>query len=109
MTQDNYKQAIRDTQCLLHDLLHDPNHGTLAFRGKRGLEDLNVLTPDNLENLVSGAVLMIDGEEWMAIASDFDEPRQWQHYGGRRLVSSEELYVIALEHEENLRYCHSGY
>ena len=109
MTQDTYEQAILDTRRLLHDLLHDPDHGTLGFRGKNDLKDLIVLTPGDLEDLVSGAVLAIDGEEWMALASDFHEPRQWQHYGGRRLVSSEELYIIALEHEENLRYCHSGY
>lgn len=108
MTNINYMNAINEAKGLLSALLSDPDHGKLTFRGLHGQEDLTITSPHELERLISGTVLAIDGAEWMLLAwGDLGE-RQWQgHFGSSRLTS-EALYALALEDADNLALCHRG-
>lgn len=108
MTQDNYMIAIREAQALVTEILNDPVHGKLTFAGRNGLEDKIIASPRDLYTLPLGSVLAINGAEWMALDRDFDEVRQWQHYGGRNRATNEELYLIALKATGGLQYCHEG-
>lgn len=105
---DNYMNAIREAQALVIEILNDPDHGKLMFAGRNGLEDEIITSPRDLDALPSGSVLAISGVEWMAVNSGFAEPQQWQHCGGRKRATNEELYLIALKTPNNLQYCHEG-
>ena len=108
MTNNNYMNAIHEAQALVTEILNDPDHGKLTFAGRNGLEDEIITSPRDLDELFPGSVLAISGVEWMALDSGFVEPRQWQHYGGRKRATNEELYLIALKTPNNLQYCHEG-
>lgn len=68
MTNDNYLEAIIEAKGLLSELLEDPDHGKLTFKGLNGLEDLTITGPQELEDLISGTVLAIGIGEWMAMS-----------------------------------------
>jgi hypothetical protein len=40
MTNNNYMDAINEAKSLLKELLNDPDHGKLTFKGMHGLSDL---------------------------------------------------------------------
>lgn len=109
MTDDNYLKAIGDAQRLLTELLNDPEHGKLTFKGAHGLDDLVITGPSALNAPTSGAALMIDGDEWMALGSNAFGPRQWQHFAGGCRATNEELYLLALKNADDLYYIHDGY
>lgn len=109
MTDDNYMRAIGDTQRLLAELLNDPEHGRLTFKGVSGLDDLIIAGPEKLNNLSSGAVLIIDGDEWLALSHQVGKPRQWQCYFAEHRMASTELYLLALKNADDLHYVHDGY
>lgn len=115
MTDSNYRTAIDDVQDLLIELLDDPEHGKLTFKGLRGLDDLTITGPNGahgLNLLPFGTVLAIDNQEWMAIGRGADgrsgEYVQWQHVAGNLRFTSAELYIRALKSHNNLRHCHKG-
>lgn len=108
MTDDNYVKAIHEAQDLLTELLNDPDHGKLIFKGRRGLSDLTITGPRELNGLISGAVLSIGGGEWMALDMRAGDAPQWQHYCGTRRATNEELYLTALANADHLSYCHTG-
>lgn len=108
MTDDNYMNAIREAQNLLNELLDDPEHGKLTFKGINGLADLTITTPYDLDCLESGTVLTIVGGEWMRFAMRGSGHAWWQHYGGEGRMTSDALYRYALEREANLQYCYKG-
>lgn len=109
MTDTNYMNAISEARNLLTELLNDPDHGKLTFKGLNGLNDLTIAGPRELNNLISGAVLSIGGAEWMALGMRVGEAPQWQHYCGTRHATNEELYLIALADADRLLYCHTGF
>lgn len=109
MADDNYLKAIGDAQRLLAELLDDPEHGKLTFKGVLGLDDLTVTGPEKLNNLSSGAVLIIGGDEWLALRHQVGEQRQWQCYLTERRMASKELYLLALKNADDLYYVHDGY
>ena len=109
MTNNNYMRAIGDTQRLLAELLNDPDHGKLTFAGLRGLDDLTITGPQELNHLSSGAVLIINGDEWLALSHQMGMPRQWQCYVTERRMASDELYLLALKNADGLYYVHNGY
>lgn len=108
MTDDKYLKAIGDAQRLLTELLNDPDHGELTFKGARGLDDLTITGPEELNEVTSGALVVIDDVEWMALGQNVREPRQWQRFTGGHRATSEELYRLALENADNLYYIHDG-
>ena len=109
MSDNKYLQAIRDVQRLLTELLNDPEHGELTFKGMGGLDDLTITGPEKLNNLSSGAVLSIDDDEWLALSHQMGKPRQWQCYLEGRRMASKELYIHALDNADELYYIHDGY
>lgn len=109
MTDDKYLKAIDEAQRLLGALLNDPEHGTLTFKGANGLDDLDISGPEKLNNLTSGAVLTIDGNEWLALSHQVGEPRQWQCFWKGRRMMSKELYIHALNNADDLYHIHDGY
>lgn len=109
MSDDKYLQAIDEAQRLLTTLLNDPAHGKLTFKGANGLDDLDITGPEKLNNLSSGAVLMIDGNEWLALSHQVGEPRQWQCYLTDHRMASKGLYLLALKKADDLYYIHDGY
>ena len=109
MTDDKYLKAIEDAQRLVTTLLNDPEHGELTFKGARGLDDLTITDPEKLNNLSSGAVLVIDGNEWIALSHHVGEPRQWQCFLVGRQMMSKDLYLLALKNKNDLYYIHDGY
>lgn len=109
MTDDNYLYAINEAQNLLTELLSDPEHGRLTFKGVSGLDDLTITGPQELNNLSSGAVLIIDGNEWLALSHQVGKPRQWQCYFAEHRMASTELYLLALKNADDLYYVHDGY
>lgn len=109
MSDDKYLQAIDEAQRLITTLLNDPEHGKLTFKGMNGLADLTITGPEKLNNLSSGAVLIIDGDEWLALSHQVCEPRQWQCFIGEQRMMSEDLYLSALEDADELYYIHDGY
>lgn len=108
MTDSNYLKAIGDAQSLLVELLEDPEHGELTFKGLRDRDDLTITDPSQLDDLTSGAVVAIGGGEWMALNLTAHGPRQWQHYSGQRRATGEELYLLALKNADDLYYVHDG-
>lgn len=108
MTNDNYANAIIEAKGLLSELLNDPDHGKLTFKGLNGLDDLTITGPQELENIVSGAVLAIGIGEWMAMSRPPEGGRYWQNFRGSRVATSAELYIHALKQPDNLTYCHKG-
>lgn len=108
MTNDNYANAIIEAKGLLSELLNDPDHGKLTFKGLNGLEDLIITSPQELEDLISGTVLAIGIGEWMAMSRPPEEGRYWQNFRGNRGATSAELYIRALKQPDNLTYCHKG-
>lgn len=108
MSSDNYLNAINEARDLLTELLNDPEHGKLTFKGLNGLNDLTITSPRGLNGPSAGTVLIIDGDEWMAITGGMLGPRQWQHYKGTWRVTNEELYILALENASDLKHCHDG-
>lgn len=108
MSDNKYLQAIRDAQRLLTELLNDPEHGNLTFKGARGLGDLTITGPEELNDVISGALVVIGDVEWMALGHNVCEPRQWQRFTGGHRATSEELYRLALENADNLHYIHDG-
>lgn len=42
MTDSNYREVIDDVQDILTELLDDPEHGKLTFKGLHGLDDLTI-------------------------------------------------------------------
>lgn len=109
MSDNNYLKAIGDAQRLLTALLNDPEHGKLTFKGARGLDDLTITSPEKLNNLSSGAVLIINGDEWLALSHQVGAQRQWQCYLSERRMTSKELYIHALNNADDLHYIHDGY
>lgn len=109
MTDDNYLNAINEAQNLLTELLSDPEHGKLTFEGINGLDDLTITGPQELNNLSSGAVLIIDGNEWLALSHQVGKPRQWQCYIAEHRMTSKELYLLALKNADDLHCVHDGY
>ena len=66
MTDSNYRTAIDDVQDLLIELLDDPEHGKLTFKGLHGLDDLTITGPNGahrLNLLPFGTVLAIDNQD----------------------------------------------
>lgn len=108
MTYDNYMDAINEAQNLLTELLNDPEHGKLTFRGLRGLEDLTITSPQGLEDLISGTVLAIDSSEWMGLTTCEGEHRHWQNFASPKVATSEKLYTLALKKPSSLSYCHKA-
>lgn len=108
MTDDNYMRAIGDAQHLLAELLNDPEHGRLTFKGINGLNDLIITGPNMLDGCTSGAVVVIDGDEWMSLASRRLGLRQWQCFVGGLQATNEELYLLALKNADDLHYAHTG-
>ena len=108
MTDDNYMNAIREAQNLLNELLNDPDHGKLTFKGINGLDDLIITQPQELDDLISGTVLVIDRREWMALTTSLHTPRPWQCFRHGTRVTSKELYTLALMRPSDLTYCHVG-
>lgn len=108
MTDSNYLKAIGDAQRLLTELLDDPEHGKLTFKGTRGLDDLIVTGPKGLDDVTAGGVVVIGDAEWMALSYNVCEPRQWQHYSGGQRATGEELYLLALKNADDLHYAHTG-
>lgn len=108
MTDDNYMNAIQEAQSLLDELINDPDHGKLTFEGLRGLSDLTITGPCELNDLTCGTVLSIGGGEWMALKAHPGEAPLWQHYGGMRRLTNKELYLHALADAERLAHCHAG-
>ena len=106
MTNDNYLNAIIEAKGLLSELLNDPDHGELTFKGLDGLEDLIIISPQELEDLVSGTVLAIGNGEWMAISHSLEEGRYWQGFRASKIATSAELYIRALKEPNNLTCCH---
>ena len=109
MTDDKYLQAIQEAQDLLTELLNDPEHGKLTFKGLRGRDDLIITGPQQLGDLISGTVLAIAHSEWMAITPYMGERRHWQNFAGSLVATSEELYIHALKESGNLQYCHKAF
>jgi hypothetical protein len=108
MTDDNYVNAIDEAQKLLNELLNDPDHGKLTFKGLRGLDDLIITEPRQLGIVATGSVIAIGVHEWMALSMGVDEYRLWQGCRGGRAETSEQLYLIAARTQSNLSYCHAG-
>ena len=108
MTNDNYANAIIEAKGLLSELLNDPDHGKLTFKGLNGLDDLTITGPQELEDIVSGTVLAIGIGEWMAMSRPLERDRYWQNFRGSRVATSAELYICALKEPDNLTYCHRG-
>lgn len=108
MADDNYLEAINEAQNLLTELLNDREHGKLTFKGRNSLDDLTITGPHGLNSLAPGAVLTIDGDEWMALTERMLGSRQWQCFAGARRASNEELYIIALKNADELAHCHNG-
>ena len=108
MTDDNYMRAIGDAQRLLAELLNDPEHGKLTFEGINGLNDLIITGPSGLDDCISGAVVVIGGDEWMSLDPCYPRRRQWQCPVGGLQTASEELYFIALKNADDLYYAHTG-
>ena len=108
MTHDNYMRAIGDAQRLLAELLSDPDHGKLTFEGINGLNDLVITGPSGLDGCTSGAVVVIDGNEWMALSIRPIRPQRWQCFMGGMQATSEDLYLLALKNADDLHYAHTG-
>lgn len=108
MTDDNYMEAIERAQDLLDALLNDPNHGALMFEGVNGLDNLIITGPNELDTLTSGTVLAICREEWMALGTIGCHGVRWQHFMSGKRVTSERLYLNALDNESDLLVCHKG-
>lgn len=108
MTNNNYMNAINEAKKLLKELLNDPEHGKLTFKGVRGLNDLVITGPGELDDVISGALVAIDDAEWMALGYNVREPRQWQRFTGGHRATSEELYLLALKNADDLYYVHDG-
>lgn len=108
MTNNSYMNAISEAQKLLNELLNDPDHGKLTFKGLHGLDDLTITEPSGLDGCTSGAVVVVDGEEWMALSIRPIRPRRWQCFMGELQITSEELYLLALENADDLHYAHTG-
>lgn len=108
MTQDNYMSAIRKAKNLITELLNEPDCGKLTFNGRGDLDDLTITGPDDLNRVVIGTVIAISGEEWMCASMGDYETRQWRHCMSGRHAASEELYILALETNGRLTYCHEG-
>ena len=108
MTNDNYANAIIEAKGLLSELLNDPDHGKLTFKGLHNLEDLTITGPQELEDLISGTVLAISNTEWMAISQPTGARRYWQNFRGGKVETSDDLYIRALKNPNNLACCHMG-
>ncbi len=108
MTNDNYLDTIIEAKGLLSELLNDPDHGKLTFKGLYDLEDLTITGPQELEDLISGTVLTIDNCEWMATSHLTVERRYWQNFMGGKVETSDDLYIRALKNPNNLSCCHKG-
>lgn len=108
MTNDNYLEAIIEAKGFLSELLNDPDHGKLTFKGLNGLDDLTITGPQELEDIVSGTVLAIGIGEWMAMSHPLEGGRYWQNFRGSRVATSAELYIHALKQPDSLTYCHKG-
>nr|DAU97874.1 MAG TPA: hypothetical protein [Caudoviricetes sp.] len=108
MTNNNYMDAINEAKSLLKELLNDPDHGKLTFKGMHGLSDLIITGPSGLDGRINGAVVVIDGDEWMALSTRYPTRRQWQCFMGGLQATSEELYLLALKYADDLHYAHTG-
>lgn len=108
MTNNSYMNAISEARNLLTELLNDPDHGELTFGGVNGFNDLIITGPSGLDGCTSGAVVVIDGDEWMALNTRRQHLRQWQCFIGGLQATSEELYLLALENADDLHYAHTG-
>lgn len=105
---NNYIETINEVKDLLTELLNDPDHGELTFKGLRLLDDLTITGPQDLEDLISGTVLAIDASEWMATSVIMTEGRHWQSFRSGKVATSEELYIRALKKPGSLTLCHKG-
>ena len=108
MTDDKYLQAIDEAQRLITTLLNDPEHGKLTFEGINGLNDLIITGPNGLDGCTTGAVVVIDGDEWISLSTRYPRRRQWQCFMGGLQATSEELYLLALKNADDLYYAHTG-
>lgn len=108
MGDDNYIDAINEAKNLLTELLNDPEHGKLIFEGINGLNDLIITGPSGLDGCTTGAVVVIDGDEWMSLTTSFLGQRQWQCFMGGVQATSNELYLLALKNADDLHYAHTG-
>ena len=108
MNNNNYVESINEAKELLTELLNDPDHGELTFKGLRLLDDLTITGPRELDDLISGTVLAIDASEWMATSEIMTEGRHWQSFRSGKVATSEELYIRALKKPGVLTLCHKG-
>lgn len=108
MDNNKYVEAIDEVKDLLSELLNDPDHGKLTFTGLNGLDDLIIIGPQELEDIISGTVLAIGNGEWMATCTTLGEHRYWQSFRGEKVATSDELYICALKQLNRLYYCHKG-
>ena len=108
MTNDNYLETITEAKGLLSELLNDPDHGKLTFKGLHGVSDLTITSPQELEDLIRGTVLAINSAEWMAISQPLEGKRYWQCFSASKVATSEELYIRALKCPNGLHCCHRG-
>ena len=106
MTNDNYLEAIIEAKGFLSELLNDPDHGKLTFKGLNGLDDLTITGPQELEDIVSGTVLAIGIGEWMAMSRPLEGGRYWQGFRASKIATSAELYIRALKEPNSLTCCH---
>lgn len=108
MNNNNYVETIDEAKELLTELLNDPDHGELTFKGLRLLDDLTITGPRDLEDLLPGTVLAVNYGEWMATSAIVTAGRHWQNFESGKVATSEELYVHALKESDALVYCHKG-
>lgn len=108
MISGNYMDAINEAKDLLSQLLNDPDHGKLIFEGEHDVSDLIVTGPRELEDLISGTVLAINNNEWMALSQPLEGRRCWQNFRANKVATSEELYIRALRNPTSLICCHRG-
>lgn len=109
MISGNYMDAINEAKDLLSQLLNDPDHGKLIFEGEHDVSDLIVTGPRELEDLISGTVLAINNNEWMALSQPLEGQRCWQSFRANKVATSEELYIRALRNSTRLTCCHRGF
>lgn len=109
MITDKYLDAIDEAQALLKELLNDPEHGKVVFKGMYDLGDLVIEGPIDLATrLKPGAVLAIGCCEWMLLTEPEFGKQKWQKFRGDQQATSEELYLQALRTTQPLRLCHVG-
>lgn len=80
----------------------------MVREGEHDASDLIVTGPQELEDLISGTVLAINNNEWMALSQPLEGRRCWQSFRANKVATSEELYIRALRNPTSLICCHRG-